>query len=71
MNEPRPVELTEDRVPLEQIEETIDDLVDLYGGEITTKREREVAFTLPLRRGIRGTALDRGFRGRLAKVSHG
>jgi hypothetical protein len=52
MSEPVPVELTEDRVPIEHIEENLEELVDLYGGEITTRRERDVAFTLPLRRGV-------------------
>jgi hypothetical protein len=52
MNDSRPVELTEDRIPLEQIEETVGELVELYGGEITATREREVALTLPLRRGV-------------------
>jgi hypothetical protein len=42
------IELTEDGVPLEGIEESFRELVDLYGG--TVKNERE--FTLPLRRGV-------------------
>jgi hypothetical protein len=52
MSEPRPVELTEDRVPIEHIEENLEELVELYGGEITTRRESERSFTLPLRRGV-------------------
>jgi len=48
----RPVEFTEDRIPREGIEETISDLVDLFGGEMTASREGERRFTLPLRRGI-------------------
>ena len=52
MSEPRPVELTEDRVPIEHIEENLEELVDLYGGEITARRESERAFSLPLRRGV-------------------
>ena len=51
MTEPKPVELTEDRVPLEGIEESIDELVEMYGGEVTATRERARDFTLPLRRG--------------------
>lgn len=52
MSEPRPVELTEDRVPIEHLEENLEELVDLYGGEITARRECERGFTLPLRRGV-------------------
>ncbi|MEA2166352.1 MAG: hypothetical protein QOK37_4479 [Thermoanaerobaculia bacterium] len=48
----RPVELTEDRIPIEGIEETIDNLVELYGGELTASRDKVRQFTLPLRRGI-------------------
>ncbi|HEX9459056.1 MAG TPA: hypothetical protein VGA84_07925, partial [Thermoanaerobaculia bacterium] len=48
----RPVEFTEDRIPREGIEETISDLVDLFGGEMMGSRENERRFTLPLRRGI-------------------
>lgn len=47
----RPVELTEDRVPVEGIEEAIAELVDLYGGEVTAEREGAREFRLPLRRG--------------------
>ena len=43
-----PVELTEDRIPRDGIEETIAELVDLYGGEIKDARD----FVLPLRRGV-------------------
>lgn len=46
-----PLDLSEDRVPFEGIETTINDLVELYGGEITAEREREREFRLPLRRG--------------------
>ena len=48
----QPVSFTEDRVPFEGIEEAIEELVDLYGGEITASRERERDFILPLRRGV-------------------
>ena len=47
-----PVELTEDRIPFDGIEEAIDELVDLYGGEIIDSRERERRFVLPIRRGM-------------------
>ena len=46
------VELSEDRVPFEGIEETIDELVELYGGDVKAERERARDFTLPLRRGV-------------------
>jgi hypothetical protein len=47
-----PVELTEDRIPCEGIEETIAELVDLYGGEMTAERDHARDFVLPLRRGV-------------------
>lgn len=47
-----PVELSEDRIPFEQIEQTIDELVELYGGEIVSSTERERKFVLPLRRAV-------------------
>jgi hypothetical protein len=50
--EARAVEFTEDRVPFEGIEETIDELVELYGGAMTATHERSREFTLPLRRGM-------------------
>jgi hypothetical protein len=52
MNERSPVEFTEDRIPSAGIEQTIEELVDLYGGEITESRARERRFVLPLRRGV-------------------
>jgi hypothetical protein len=48
----RPVEFTEDRIPSDGIEETIDELVELFGGDMMTSRENERRFTLPLRRGV-------------------
>jgi hypothetical protein len=48
----QPVELTEDRVPLGGIEESIAELVDVYGGDISASRENARDFTLPLRRGV-------------------
>ncbi|HEV2720544.1 MAG TPA: hypothetical protein VG323_11040 [Thermoanaerobaculia bacterium] len=47
-----PLELTEDRIPLLGIEETIAELVDLYGGEMKGERANERDFVLPLRRGV-------------------
>jgi hypothetical protein len=46
------VEFTEDRIPREGIEQTISELVDLFGGEMMNTRENERRFTLPLRRGV-------------------
>src|ERR1051325_6674622 len=47
-----PVQLTEDRIPRDGIEETIAELVDLYGGEMKAERDNERDFVLPLRRGV-------------------
>lgn len=52
MAEADPVEFSEDRVPSEGLEETITELVDLYGGEIKESRAQERQFVLPLRRGL-------------------
>ena len=51
-NNSRPVEFTEDRIPLDGMGETIDELVDLYGGEVTATLENQSQFILPLRRGV-------------------
>ena len=52
MTEQRPVEFTEDRIPSDGIEQTIEELVELYGGEIKESHARERRFVLPLRRGV-------------------
>jgi hypothetical protein len=52
MTEQRPVEFTEDRIPTDGIEQTIEELVELYGGEIKESGARERRFVLPLRRGV-------------------
>ena len=44
----KPVELTEDGIPIDGIEEAVRELVEVYGGEMKTAHE----FTLPLRRGV-------------------
>ena len=49
---PQPVSFAEDEVPLAGIEEGVEELVDLYGGEITAREVTSRRFTLPLRRGI-------------------
>lgn len=51
MSEETPVRFTEDRIPLDGIEESFAELVELYGGEVTASRLNERDFTLPLRRG--------------------
>ena len=52
MTEATPVEFTEDGIPTDGIEETISELVELYGGEITAEAPRDRRFVLPLRRGV-------------------
>ncbi len=52
MTEGQAVEFTEDRIPIKGIEETIIELVELYGGSISETHEQSRVFTLPLRRGI-------------------
>jgi hypothetical protein len=52
MTEERRVELTEDRIPVEGLEETIEELVELYGGKVHAYRESARDFVLPLRRGV-------------------
>ena len=49
---PTPVEFVESRVPFAGIETTVDELIDLYGGETTASSERQRQFVLPLRRGV-------------------
>ena len=58
MTEPKPVELSEDRIPFDGIEETIDELVEMYGGDITARREQARDFILPLRRGGSGGGVE-------------
>jgi len=58
MTETKPVELTEDRIPFDGIEETIDELVEMYGGDVTARRELARDFTLPLRRGGSGGSVE-------------
>lgn len=48
----QPVEFIEDRVPFDKIEETLEDLVELYGGEMTERQAQARKFILPLRRGV-------------------
>jgi hypothetical protein len=46
------IEFTEDRIPSQGLPESVDELVELYGGEMQASRDRERQFTLPLRRGV-------------------
>src|SRR5581483_3586841 len=46
------VEFREDRVPSAGMAEAVDEMVDLYGGEIRTSGEQLRRFVLPLRRGV-------------------
>lgn len=46
------VEFAEDRVPVEGIEEAVEELVELYGGEVTERQGDSRTFILPLRRGV-------------------
>ncbi len=48
----RPLEFTEDRIPSAGIEETVSELIELYGGTLSASGERSRQFTLPLRRGM-------------------
>jgi hypothetical protein len=48
----RPVQFSEDRIPSGGIEDAIDELVELYGGEIKESRQNQRRFVLPLRRGV-------------------
>jgi hypothetical protein len=47
-----PVTFTEDQVPFAGIEETVEELIELYGGEMIERAEGRRRFTLPLRRGV-------------------
>ncbi len=48
----RPVTFVEESVPLDGIEEGVEEMVELYGGEITAREAANRRFTLPLRRGL-------------------
>lgn len=47
-----PVTFSENRIPMAGMDETIDEMVELFGGEIDGSADRERRFTLPLRRGV-------------------
>ena len=46
------VELMEDRIPSAGIDAAVDELVELYGGEMQSSSDRQRQFVLPLRRGV-------------------
>jgi hypothetical protein len=46
------IEFTEDRIPSYGLPESIEELVELYGGEMQASRDGELQFILPLRRGV-------------------
>ena len=52
MSESRPVQFVEERVPLAGIEESVAELLELYGGTITASRTDACEMMLPLRRGV-------------------
>jgi hypothetical protein len=46
------LELTEDRIPSNGIGETVEELIELYGGELQSSGDKQRRFVLPLRRGV-------------------
>jgi hypothetical protein len=52
MTDPNRIELEEDRVPLEGIRETATDLVELFGGSVSSQSDQEIVFALPAQRGF-------------------
>jgi hypothetical protein len=46
------LEFTEDRVPSEGMAIAVEELVELYGGEMEASQAQERRFVLPLRRGV-------------------
>lgn len=48
----RPAEFVEDRVPYAGIEESLEELIAVYGGSLTRSRANAREFELPLRRGV-------------------
>jgi hypothetical protein len=52
MSDPNRIELEEDQVPLEGIRDTTLDLIELFGGSVTSQSDQEIVFALPARRGL-------------------
>lgn len=46
------MQFTEDRVPAAGIEANVEELIELYGGELKSSAAQKRVFVLPLRRGI-------------------
>ena len=47
-----PVAFTEENVPVAGIGDAVDELIDLYGGEVRERRDHGRTFVMPLRRGV-------------------
>jgi hypothetical protein len=47
-----PADFTEEGIPATDLPEAVGELVELYGGSITSSSAQEIAFELPLRRGV-------------------
>jgi hypothetical protein len=52
VSEQQALSITEDRIPAQGLEESIDELVEVYGGEMTERAAASRTFVLPLRRGV-------------------
>lgn len=52
MTDPNRIELEEGRVPLEGIRETALDLIELFGGSVSSQSDQQIVFLLPARRGL-------------------
>jgi hypothetical protein len=48
----KPIELREEGVPLQDIALTAEDVIELYGGEISERGASSLHFSLPQRRGV-------------------
>lgn len=57
---PARIEYSEDRVPLEGIEETVQIVVEMHGGETLVPRGDSMRFTLPVRQGIAASGTIEG-----------
>ena len=49
---PKRIEYVEDRVPLDGIEDTVQAIVEIHGGETLAPRGDSMRFTLPVRQGV-------------------
>ncbi|MGH9456058.1 MAG: hypothetical protein ACRD2J_00260 [Thermoanaerobaculia bacterium] len=57
---PRRQEYVEDRVPLDDIAETIAAVVESHGGEVTATGAQSVSFSLPVRQGVAASGAIQG-----------